>query len=174
MFSPFLKYLLFILLALASACTKNKTGSLPSDFSFILDVGTLKFGSANHIHITIDSKGSGQFVVYDSEGIIQYDQNNIVTYDRDQVIREGEFDLPPDEQERLWDAIHQNRFFDLTEDYRMAMGYSYAFIMIEADGRKHRIDNIGMEVPEIKALVEATDGIVPEELDLEYGEGYVP
>jgi hypothetical protein len=50
MFSPFLKHLLFILMALASACSKNKTGCLPSDFSFILDIGTSKFGSANHIH----------------------------------------------------------------------------------------------------------------------------
>lgn len=174
MFSLFLKYLLFILLTLVPACSVDKTASLPSDFSFIMDVGTSEGWSANHIHITIDSKGHANFEVYDSGGVIHYDQNDIVTYDEAQIINEGKFDLTRDGQERLWNAIHQNRFFDLTEDYRMAIGHSYAFIMIEADDRKHVVDNIGMEVPEIRALVEATDAVVPEELDLEYGEGYVP
>ena len=139
-----------------------------------MDVGTSELGSTSHVHIIIDSEGRGQFEVYDSEGVIHYDQNDIVTYDKDQVLITGKFNLTPDEQERLWTAIQQNQFFDLTDDYRMSIGHSYAFIMIEADGKKHIVDNIGMEVQEVMALVEATDAIVPEELDLDYGEGYVP
>jgi len=50
----------------------------------------------------------------------------------------------------------------------------YAFIMIEAGARKQRIDNIGMEVPEVRALVAATNALMPEEIDLDYGEGYIP
>lgn len=174
MFSPFLKYLVLILLILVSACSTKRTAILPSDFSFVMDVRTSEKGSPNHIHITIDSKGRGRFVVYDIEGVINYDLNDVVIFSKDQVIRKGKFHLTPDEQERLWTAIHQYQFFDLAEDYRMAIGHSYAFIMIEADGRKHTVDNIGLEVPEIQALVEVTDAVVTEELELEYGEGYVP
>ena len=35
-------------------------------------------------------------------------------------------------------------------------------------------DNIGMEVPEIRAIVEATNAVMPEGVDLDYGEGYLP
>ena len=174
MSSPFFKSLLLTLPILIAGCTANKSSTLPSDFSFIMDVRTPEMGSASHIHIAIDAKGRGQYEVYNPQGVIQYDQNDILTYDDDQVLREGKFNLTPDEQEKLWTAIHQNQFFDLTEDYRMAIGHSYAFIMIEAEGNKHIVDNIGMEVPHIRALVQATDAVLPDDLDLEYGEGYVP
>jgi len=36
------------------------------------------------------------------------------------------------------------------------------------------VDNIGVEVPEIKAIVEATNTIMPEGVNLDYGEGFVP
>jgi hypothetical protein len=60
------------------------------------------------------------------------------------------------------------------DDYRMAMGLSCAFILIEADGDRHIVDNIGMEVPEVRAIVEATDAIMPEGIELGYGEGFLP
>jgi hypothetical protein len=78
------------------------------------------------------------------------------------------------ELEGLWEAINQNNFFELREDYRMAIGSSYAFIMVEVDGNRHIIDNIGMEVPEVRAIIEATDDILPEGINLDYGEGYMP
>ena len=46
--------------------------------------------------------------------------------------------------------------------------------MIEADGRKHQVFNIGMEVPEIKAMVGATGAVMPVDVKLEYREGYLP
>lgn len=51
----------------------------------------------------------------------------------------------------------------------MAMGHAYAFFMVEANGRRHQVFNIGMEVSEIKAFVEATESILPEAVELEYG-----
>ena len=56
----------------------------------------------------------------------------------------------------------------------MAICHSYAFIMIEANGQRHQIDNIGMEAPEIRALVEVMNTLMPGGINLEYGEGYMP
>jgi hypothetical protein len=139
-----------------------------------MDVRSAERGSAQHINVQINAKGKGQYDVYDSGGEIRYDLNDIVTYDADQVVKTGKFDLSNAELGQLWDAINQNRFFELETKYQMAMGHSYTFIMVEADGRKHMVDNIGVEVPEIGALVEATDALMPNRIDLDYGEGYVP
>lgn len=166
--------LLFIGMMLVNGCSANETSSVPSDFSFLMDVRSAERGSAQHINIQINAKGKGQYDVYDSGGEIRYDLNDIVTYDADQVVKTGKFDLSNAELGQLWDAINQNRFFELETKYQMAMGHSYAFIMVEADGRKHMVDNIGVEVPEIGALVEATDALMPNRIDLDYGEGYVP
>ena len=91
-----------------------------------------------------------------------------------QVIKSGKIKLSNAELEGLWDAINQNNFFNLTDDYRMSMGFSYAFIMVKADGRQHIVDNIGMEVAEIRAIVEATDAVMPEAINLVYREGFLP
>ncbi len=168
-----LRRLFLVLLALASACSMNRPAVLPSDFSLVMDVRTSEGGRSSNIHVTIDSKGRGRFEVYDSEGVHRYDQNGILTYDEDRVSSQGEFDLSSDDQQTLWTAIQGNRFFDLTDDYRMAIGHSFAFIMIEAEGKTHIVDNIGMEVPQVRALVAATDAVVPDELTLEYGDGYI-
>jgi hypothetical protein len=40
--------------------------------------------------------------------------------------------------------------------------------------RKHQVDNIGMEVSEVRAIVEATEKIVPQEINFGYGEGFRP
>jgi hypothetical protein len=36
------------------------------------------------------------------------------------------------------------------------------------------VDNIGVEVPEVRAIVDATDSIMPEGVELDYGEGFPP
>ena len=79
--------------------------------------------------------------------------------------------MPAEELERLWETIDENRFFDLTEDYRMQIGLSYAFIVVQSGGRRHQVFNIGMEVPAIRAIVETVDAMLPEEIGLEYGVG---
>ena len=131
-------------------------------------------GCAVHVNLRIEATGKGQYETYDSGCAIEYDTNHMVTYKRGQIIEKGQFRLSDDELKGLWKAIINNNFFDLTEDYRMAMGFSYAFIVIEADGKRHMVDNIGMEVLELKAIVEATDAIMPEGINLDYGEGFFP
>ena len=175
----FLKYS-FIMLALGmmftTACSTDHTSNVPSDFLFVMDVksaGDFE-GCAVHVNIRIDANGRGRYETYDTDCAIEYDLNNMVTYKREQVIESGKLNLSGAELDRLWEAINQNNFFELREDYRMAMGFSYAFIMVEADGNSHIVDNIGMEVPEMNAIVEATDAIMPGGVHLEYGEGFVP
>jgi hypothetical protein len=162
------------LLILAAGCSANEKSPIPVDFYFMMDVGAAEPGSALNLNIEIDAGGRGRYSIYDSGGVIRYDQNDMVTYERKQVLKKGEFELGKSEMRQLWDVIDGNHFFDLTDDYRMAIGSSYAFILIEADGRKLMVDNIGMEVPEIRALVDATAALLPEGVDVEYGEGYVP
>jgi hypothetical protein len=171
--------LLFILLslgiALLSACSPVNTSEVPSDFLFIIDVKSAgDFEGCVNVNVRIDAKGMGRYEVYDTGCTIEFDTNHMVIHLPGQVIEKGQFKLSDNELERLWNAIDQNNFFDLTEDYRMAIGLSYAFIAVEADGQKHIVDNIGVEVPEVSAIVEATDAIMPKEVKLGYGEGYLP
>jgi len=171
---------LFVLLslgiALLSGCSSDKTSALPSDFLFLMDVksaGDFE-GCAVNVNIRIESTGRGRYETYNTDCAIEFDTNHMVTYDRSQVITKGQFKLSDLELEQLWEALNENNFFSLTADYRMAMGFSYAFIVVEADGERHMVDNIGMEVPEVGAIVEATDAIMPEDVDLDYGKGYKP
>ena len=157
---------------LMGSCSQTKIA--PSDFEFMMDARTPAPGSTQHINIRINNLGKGHIEYYDTGRVNQYDTNDILIYEADQVVKAGEFDLKNNELSRLWGAINENRFFELTEDYRMAIGDSFAFILIKAEGRQDKVDNIGMEVPEIRALVEATDEIIPAGVDLEYGEGYAP
>jgi hypothetical protein len=159
---------------LATGCSTNNKSSIPTDFFFVMDVQSADKDAAQNINIRINAKGEAEFEIYDTGGVIHYDLNDMVIYDADQILETGKFDLDETELEKLWDAINDNKFFELTEDYRMAIGHSYAFIMIEADGLRHQVDNIGMEVPEIRALVEVIDAILPEGINIEYGKGYVP
>jgi len=89
-------------------------------------------------------------------------------------VETGKFELSDAELEQLWIAIKANKFFELETESQMAIGHSYAFIMVEADGKRHQVDNIGLEMPEMRALVETINAILPEGINLEYGEGYVP
>jgi len=162
--------------ALVSGCAAKDTGPVPSDFLFIMDVKSAgEFdGCAVHINLRIEANGRGRYETYDSDCAIEYDTDHMVTYKRGQVIDKDQFILSDAELEGLWKAIIDNNFFDLTDDYRMSIGFSYAFIVVEADGVRHMVDNIGMEVPEVKAIVEATSAIMPEGVSLDYGEGFLP
>ena len=131
-------------------------------------------GCAVHVNIRINADGRGRYETYDSDCAIEYDTNHMVTYTPGQVIEKDEFKLKDAALESLWEAIVDNNFFYLTEDYRMAIGFSYAFVVVEANGKRHMVDNIGMEVPEVKAIVEATNAVMPEGVNLEYGEGFLP
>lgn len=168
--------LLILGLIFITGCATKGTSYVPSDFFFIMDVKSAGVfeGCALHVNIEIDSKGRGKYETYDTGCAITYDPDHMVTYKRSQVVKSGKFKLSAVELEGLWEAINQNNFFELREDYRMAIGFSYAFIMVEADGQRYMVDNIGMEVPEVRAIVESTDAILPEGVNLDYGEGYIP
>ena len=140
-----------------------------------MDVKSAKdFEGCVNVNIRIDANGKGRFDVYDTGCAIEFETNDMVTYKSGKIIEKGQFKLSGSELEELWNAINENNFFSLTEDYRMSMGFSYTFIMVEADGHQHIVDNIGIEVPEVKALVEATDTVMPEGVALDYGEGFLP
>jgi hypothetical protein len=150
---------------------EKEKGGIPADFLLILDADSAD-KPVHNVNIRINAQGEGRYERYDTGGVIRGDENDMVTYDTEQVVEAGEFSVSEDALRGLWEAIEENRFFELTGDYRMAMGFSYAFIVVEADGRKHQVFNIGMEVPEIRAIVEATDRVLPEGVDLAYREGY--
>jgi len=171
------KYLviLFTLWALfALGCSADQSTSIPADFFFVMDVQNADKEAAQNINIRINARGEAEFEIYDTGGVIHYDPNDIVIYDAEQVVETGKFELSDAELEQLWNAINANKFFELETESQMAIGHSYAFIMVEADGRRHQVDNIGLEMPEVRALVETIDAIMPEGINLEYGEGYVP
>jgi hypothetical protein len=67
----------------------------------------------------------------------------------------------------LWKTINDNHFFELDQNYQMAIGHSYAFIKVDADGQSHQVFNIGMEVPEIRAFVEVIQTLLPAEVNVE-------
>ena len=172
-----LKYLFVLVtlcLVVTSGCSGDDNSDIPADFLFVMDVRSAEIGTAQHVNIQINAHGAGRYERYDTGGVIQGGENDMVVYRVDQVVEKGKFKLDEDELSRLWGAINANNFFELTGDYRMAMGHAYAFIMVEADGHRHQVFNIGMEVDEIKAILEATQSILPEEVEIEYGSGIVP
>lgn len=167
--------LLLLNVFLFTGCSTNSTANVPSDFLFLMDVKSAgDFEGCVNINIRIDSKGKGRYDVYDTGCAIEFDSNHMVTYQRSHVIEKGKFKLSDNELERLWDAINENNFFTLSGDYRMSMGFSYAFVVVEANDQRHIVDNIGVEVPEIRAIVETTNAIMPKGVSLDYGEGFLP
>jgi len=172
-----LKYISIVLalcIVMASGCSNTNTSGIPSDFIFMIDARDAGNGTSQNVNIQVNAQGEGRYERYNTGGSIQQDENHKVIYQEAQVVEVGKFNLHEDGLRGLWKTINENNFFLLTGDYRMAMGSSYAFIMIEADGRRHQVFNIGMHVPEIKAIVEATNQVLPQEIRLEYGEGYNP
>lgn len=172
----FLTALLILGTLLPIGCRSKSTANVPSDLLFIMDVKSARDieRCAVHVNIKIFSSGEGRYELYDTDCAIEFDSNHMVTYKRSQVLETGSFQLTDTELEQLWIVINENNFFNLTDDYRMSIGFSYAFIMVQAEGQQHIVDNIGMEVSEVRAIVEATDALMPEDVKLEYGEGFVP
>lgn len=171
---PVLKYLFVLaLLCTFTACTWSGVGyrEVPADFLFVLDASTAESGSTVHVNIQINAAGESRYKRYDSEDVIQGDENDMVVYSSDQILVSGTFKLRGEDLELLWEIINENNFFELTGDYCMAIGHAYAFIIVEANGRRHQVFNIGRQVPEIKAILEATQSMLPEEVEIEYGSG---
>ena len=83
-------------------------------------------------------------------------------------------DLTDEQLSQLWQVINENNFFQLTDDYRMSIGNTYAFIQVEANGQKHQVDNIGMSVPEIETIVEKINSMLPTGVVLDYSDGLMP
>jgi hypothetical protein len=169
--------LALVCLSLTSGCSdEDSPRQVPSDFDFMLDVRSVDESLAGNIHVNVrlDARGRGQFEYYDSGNGIAYDLNEVVIYDASQVLKKGKFELTDEELRQLWEILNQNHFFELKEQYQMALGQSYAFIKVEANGKRYMVDNIGMQVPEIKAIVEGIGALLPEEIKFEYGEGVTP
>jgi hypothetical protein len=171
------KYLIaLVALGLLAACgwSGDDNRDVPADFVFVLDASIAGIGPSQHVNIRINAAGEGRYERYETGGVIQGGENDMVVYQADQVVEIGKFKLQEDELSRLWGAINENNFFELTGDYRMAIGHAYAFILVEANDRRHQVFNIGMQVDEIKAILEATKSILPEAVEIEYGSGIVP
>ena len=171
----------FILAALAltviSACSaKPKSGSVPFDFAFMLDADSRAINPPEilNVNIKIDAQGRGSFEYYDNGGMTSYTSEYIVTYEPDEVVKSGKFRLTDSELKQLWDTLNENRFFELDERYEAQVGYSYAFILVNANGKRYIVNNIGVEVPEIRAIVEGVDEILPSAISMEYRQGFTP
>jgi hypothetical protein len=169
--------LITLVLTVIGACTaKNETSSIPADFVFTMDALSQQRNTMRnlHVNIKINAQGAGRFEYYDNGGTISYSPDDILTYEQNQVVKAGKFHLTHSELEQLWDTLNKNHFFELDEHYEAQLGLSYAFIMVESKGKKHLVNNIGVEVPEIRAIVEGVDEILPEAISLEYREGFAP
>jgi hypothetical protein len=163
-----------ICLGAASGCFTAGADAIPSDFTLVVDVESADSGVVQNVNIRIDAKGEGRYERYETGGVVRGDTNDMVTYSPDQIVETGEFRVSKDELVQVWKTIEKQRFFELTEDYRMAMGFSYAFIVVPAHGRRHQVLNLGRAVPEIQAVVEAIGGVLPAGVDVVYREGFLP
>ncbi len=165
--------LIYLCGLILSGCTPANEANIPQDFAFLLDATSADdFGQ--HINIRIDAQGKGYYERYETVGAHGYGTDIMITYAATQIVETGKFKLSTTDLENLWALLEEQHFFELTDDYRMAMGSSFAFIVVEANGYKHKVDNIGMEVAEIKAIVEATSNLLPSGVDLVYREGFLP
>lgn len=166
---------LFVLFIFTNVrCDPSNAANTPQDFFFILDAQSPDIGQSQNVYIQINSKGNGHFDRYKTGGAIHYNSDGIISYSRSQVIESGTFKLSAKQLEQLWKVINDNSFFQLNDDYRMAMGNSYAFIVVEANGQRHKVDNIGMEVQEIRDILETTNLMLPSNAAIIYREGFIP
>lgn len=168
------KILLLTIMMLLSACSTPVTENIPSDFYMMMDVRDSDSEIAQNINLRIHANGNVEYDVYATGGVIHYDESDVVSYEKSQIVRDGEFRLTAAQMETLWKTVNDEHFFELSDKYEMQIGYSYAFILIEAEGKKHMVDNIGMEVSEMRALVETVAAMMPDDINFEYGEGYIP
>jgi len=45
---------------------------------------------------------------------------------------------------------------------------AYAYIAVEAEGRRHDVFNIGMDVPAVRSVIERTAGLLPSGAEIGY------
>ena len=150
---------------------------MPSDFLLILDAHSVMSSEeapAQNVFIQITPDGKAVFDRYNTNGAIVFDEDHMVTYTAGQVIETGGLLLNNSQLERLWNAIEEISFFELKDDYRLSMGLSYAFMKVEANGRSHVVDNIGLELEEMKTIVELMNSFLPENAMIVYREGFLP
>src|SRR5215208_5506676 len=166
----------FIIAAMSACTTGNNANAVPVDFVFTVDSlsGQKKSMRNLHVNIWINAQGAGRFEYYDNGGTTSYTTDDILTYAPDQVVRSGRFFLTTGELQQLWDTLNQNGFFELDEHYEAQLGLSYAFFLVKGNGKSHSVNNIGVEVPEIRAIIERVDEILPEDINLLYREGFTP
>lgn len=172
----FIRYLLITgsicLLLIVGGCSGSITNNIPADFVLIVDADSA-VRDVENINIQISAKGKGRYQCYNTRGAIRFDTTNMITYKPDQVTATGEFRVEQKALEKLWKMIEENHFFKLSGDYTRSIGLSYGFIVVRGEGRKHQVFNIGMEVPEIRAIIEATNKVLPKEIGLVYRKGYL-
>lgn len=163
--------ILFLLILLSVLSCTPQESMVPSDFSLLVNVRSAH-GFTNHYHIQIDANGQGKYTLYDTGGTIEYDTDGMIKVPITRIIETGKFELSQSQLSKLQRALEKNGFFALERDYQMALGYSFAFIHATMDGQEHTVDNIGMEVPELRAIVSAVQDVLPAKIKLDYGEGY--
>jgi len=162
-----------LFLLLIPSCTPPAMPHVPEDFDFVLNVRQ-KDRPGYHYHIHINAKGKGTYVLYNSQGTIEYDPDGMIVIPLLRVKKWGSFSLKKIQMTALLQTLDDNTFFDLAEDYQMEIGHSFAFIQATIDGQEHTVDNIGVEVPELRAIIENIDRLLPAKIKVDYGEGYKP
>ncbi len=170
-FSP-----LWVLIALSmvatNGCASLSRRDVPRDFMFLLhaDVPSQEGQAAQNVFIRINSRGQGHFERYNTGGIVRYDESGMVAYEREQVVDTGDFKLRGQQVKRLWQAIRDNNFFQLKGDYLREFDTYYAFLVIEANGQTHKVDNVGVEVPEIGVILDRLRSMLPLDVAICYGD----
>lgn len=163
-----------MLLTATSGCSPSNDSSVPSDFALIMDVRAVDDDLAQNVNIRINTDGKGRYERYNTGGVIRQDPDGMVIYGKEQIVDIGTFRLSDAELIQLWRTINGDHFFELDEDYQIAIGHSYAFLKVDAKGLSHRAFNIGMEVPEVRAIVEFIQTLLPADVNVEYGKGFTP
>ncbi len=171
-------FILAILIYSASALSGCRPpappATIPPDFQLNLDARSAGAQTTVHIYIEIDAQGQARYTRYDTGGTIQLDENGRLVYAPGQVIDKGKFQLSAKEVGALWQTLIDNDFFELTADYRMAIGHSYAAVKARANYKEHQVFNIGMEVPEMRAIIAGVNTLLPVDVKITYGEGFLP
>lgn len=166
----FLRYLLILITLLLSTtigCSTGNEGLTPSDFVLIMDIRVADDDLAQNVNIRINADGRGEYERYNTSGTIQQDSDGMVTYGTDQIVDTGKFRLSDTDLMQLWKTLNDNHFFDLEEDFQMALGHSYDFIKVHANGQRHQVFNIGMAVPEMRAIVEFIQTLLPADVNVD-------
>jgi hypothetical protein len=143
----------------------------PTDFRVVIDgnrAESVADTTTEHVYLEIGPNGKGNYIIYDTGGTITHDPEGKIVIQPEQILEEGLLRLNRDEMVRIWQGIEDYQLFDLTEDYRMSIGGTYAFLILTANEQTLTVDNIGMEVLEIEAFFNTLNTVLPNELALEY------